>query len=808
MVLAHYNREINKKQLLEEHLINVAESARQSANSIGQGDILFLLGLYHDLGKADRLFQRKLMEQPKLHVDHSSAGAKYLFRMIQQALKALEVDRWLVSTFNDIVAYVISAHHGMYDIPMSNDTENSSLFDNNKLHYRIRRKMEDYHFTSDVVGFAQVLEKQLPKYGYLNLNDLIDKAFENFQKAWSSLSVQDNSERDFYCSCFVRLYLSFLKNADILDTINAYDLLLEPFNLEEYKALQESYYKSVEDLYASFGNPKTELNRVRTVIGKRVKRRGIEDSSGIYRLNLPTGAGKTNLSLRYAVHQMRHQHKKRFFYMTPFLSVLEQNASAIKKIIGKDGVLEHHSNIVQEQDGSYDEFGDETCQNLQAQYLTDSWDSPVVLTTMVQFFQTLFKTKSANIRRFSNLTDSVLILDEVQSLPIEVTTLSNLTMNFLCQVMNATIVLCTATQPIYDSREISHRLVYGGENAELPDIVMLTESEQKVFTRTELRKFDDNDNKVTLNELAAAIVENNQSTLIILNTKPAVAKLYQLLEEQTDRPLYQLSTNMCAQHRFDIIEKIKSELIQNIPLICVSTQLIEAGVDVDFECVIRSYAGIDSIVQAAGRCNREGKRTMGQVTLVNLFDEEENLTYLKEIRQKKDSTEAILFQKTSPINVTDLNADFFEKYYADNKIQMDYPISDNESIYDYLSQNTYSTQLTSGKLRQSFKRAGQKMDLIKDESIGVLVSYGDAADQLTILEEKLSENPYPVGQELLEIKQELKQLQPYTVNLREHDERLKATRACLNGQIFILQEEYYDDVAGIKKDTSNVNLIF
>jgi len=231
--------------------------------------------------------------------------------------------------------------------------------------------------------------------------------------------------------------------------------------------------------------------------------------------------------------------------------------------------------------------------------------------------------------------------------------------------------------------------------------------------------------------------------------------------------------------------------------------LIEAGVDVDFEHVIRSYAGIDSIVQAAGRCNREGKCALGRVTLVNLSDEEEDLTYLKEIRQKKDATESILFQRTSPINVTELNTDFFEKYYADNKEQMDYPISDNETIYDYLSQNDYSTQLKTGKLRQSFKTAGQKMDLIKDESIGVLVFYGDAVEKLTTLEEKLSENPYPFGSELLEIKQELKRLQPYTVNFRERDKRLQATRSYLNGQILILQEEYYDKVTGVKKEADS-----
>ncbi|MGC4375143.1 DEAD/DEAH box helicase family protein, partial [Streptococcus suis] len=150
-------------------------------------------------------------------------------------------------------------------------------------------------------------------------------------------------------------------------------------------------------------------------LGERVKQRGVTDSAGIYRLNLPTGAGKTNLSLRYAVHQLTQKGKNRFFYMTPFLSVLEQNAAAIREIIGKEGVLEHHSNLVREQQDATpqnEEYGEETTNGLMIDYLIDTWDSPVVLTTMVQFFQTLFKTKSANIRRFSSLANSDLILDE------------------------------------------------------------------------------------------------------------------------------------------------------------------------------------------------------------------------------------------------------------------------------------------------------------------------------------------------------------------------------------------------------------
>ncbi len=805
MILAHYDREKEKKQSLEDHSLNVAQMAREEASSIDQGDILFLISLYHDLGKADSLFQNKLFNHPNIHVDHSYAGAKYLTVMISKILTNCDAIEE-VQLFNEIVGYVITAHHGMYDIYYDGGTKETLDFRFNKFYKRRERpvKVEDYHFVPDVVAFERSLEDHLQEDGYTDLSDLIQKAFSNFKNAWSKLSPNDESESAYYSGCMVRLYLSLLKNADILDTINAYDLKLEPRNESENTKLIESYFDSVEDLYAGFGKPTTILNRIRTDIGERVKARGANDSTGIYRMNLPTGAGKTNLSLRYATHQMIYQQKKRFFYITPFLSVLEQNAAAMKKVIGEDGVLEHHSNVIHKTENQYqEEVEADSRKDLQADYLIETWDSPVVLTSMVQFFQTLFKTQSANIRRFSSLIDSVVILDEVQSLPIEVTTLFNLTMNFVSKVMNTTVVLCTATQPVYDSEAIAHQLVYGGKMAEQTDIVTVSDEEQEIFTRTELRKFDNNDGKTTLSDLAEFILEKEESTLIIVNTKPTVDKLYTILENQTDRPLYQLSTNMCPQHRLDIIEEIKAGLGNDVPLICVSTQLIEAGVDVDFTSVIRSYAGIDSIVQAAGRCNREGKRDLGQVTLVNLTSEEENLSRLKEIRNKKDATESILFQKTSLIDISALNKAFFEKYYADNQNRMDYPLSDSETVYDYLSQNNFAGPKLNGLLRQSFKKAGQKMNLINDESIGVFVPYGKAKEELELLESELEANPYPSGQELFGIKQRLKQLQPYTVNLREHDKRLDATRSYLNGQIRILQEGYYDDVVGLKKEADS-----
>src|SRR5699024_9928638 len=260
----------------------------------------------------------------------------------------------------------------------------------------------------------------------------------------------------------------------------------------------------------------------------------------------------TMLSMRYGFHQMNEQNKHRFIYITPYLSVLEQNAAEIRKVSGDEGVLEHHSNVVETE--NYEAVDGDAKADAYKDYLTDTWDSPIVLSTMVQLFQTLFKVKSGNIRRFANLINSVLILDEVQSLPLEVTTLFNLSMNFLSKIMKVNVVLCTATQPVYDSTGIKHSICYGDIEGENRDIVKLTFDQRKVFERTEVYKFNENNSVASIEEIAEDINEHNEdSILVILNTKKPVKELYERIKEADERNVYHLSTSMCPKHGLDII---------------------------------------------------------------------------------------------------------------------------------------------------------------------------------------------------------------------------------------------------------------
>lgn len=769
VILAH--KDGANEQLLRDHAYNTASLARDFACEIEQGDVLFLLGLFHDIGKADPLFQQKLTTNPDTHVDHSYAGARYTFTNIMQ-IHGYDI-------FTDTIAYVIAAHHGMFNV------YEPEVIYTNKLFARMDLK-EGYDYTT-VTNFAHELERELPQYGYRDLKHLIEKAYLNYQEAIKKLHPKDETEEKFYQGAFVRLYLGFLKNADILDTINAYRQELQPRTLAEKTVLNHHYLSAIEAKYSQFANPTTALNQTRTLLANTIKNRGALDTAGIYRLDLPTGAGKTNLSMRYAFHQMVYQNKSRFLYVAPFLSILEQNAAEIRRTVGDSGLTEHHSNAIIDD-------------SVLGRYCTDSWDDQIVLTTMVQFFQTLFKTRSGNVRRFANLTNSVIVLDEVQSLPISVTHNFNLIANFMAYVMKTTLVLCTATQPLYNDPHVSHKLIYGGHNWEHPDLVTMTDLERKSFERTSITKFKSDDSNVNLTEIANAIVSKAGSVLAIVNTKKTVANLYDLISQKTTRRLFYLSTNMCAQHRLDLLKEIKACLAQNEPIICISTQLIEAGVDVDFKYVFRSYAGLDSLVQANGRCNREGLRSRGHMTIFNLGSADENITHLADIKSKKQAATKVLAQQPQVVDLTSLNNDFYQYYFANNAHNMNFALKNpGESVLDYLSKNEYHA-VERGALTQAFKTAGKEMNLIDDNTVTVFVTYKNDAllDQLRDLSQIVEKTP----SEMFHMKHFLKELQRYTINVFPDDKLLDNCQ--VYGEIYILPKNHYDFLT---KNVSNCGTI-
>lgn len=806
MIIAHKNHETNQIQYLKTHLLNTAKMAQEYGNNVGQENVSYLIGLLHDIGKADKKFQDMIKNNSSKRVNHSSAGSKYIAELYNVLSNRYQSELGIVKEYMQTLIYVIQSHHGLFDIIGYNSKYDIISNIQRRLEYDIEDNT--YNYNNEVLAFVAELEESVYLGTGKKIEDFLIKGFEEYKNLLIKLNALKRSEESFfYRHIIVRLYLSILKNADVYDTINAYDNVLVKKSKPTKESDLKKYLNNIENLYKSFESPITELNKARNLISDEVLKRSISDTTGIYRLDLPTGAGKTIVSLRYAINHMINQKKERFFYVAPFLSILEQNANYIRKFIKDDiNILEHHSNVISREE-SDDETKEDSSSTARLDYLMESWDSTLILTTMVQFFQTLFKGKSANLRRFYALSNSVIVLDEVQSLPIEVTYIFNLMINFISKAMNSTVILCTATQPVYDSRYIDHKLIYGGNNFEETDIIKLKYSTLKIFERVKVSLINDGE-KITIKDLAHFVISKKyRSILIVLNTKKAVLDLYNSLTESADRKIYYLSTNMCAKHRLDVIGKIKEDLLSGEKITCVSTQLIEAGVDVDFNMVIRSYAGVDSLIQAIGRCNREGKmKEKGEAFLVNLPLNEENITNIPSIKEKKDITEQILYGKSGFIDLLELNDEFYESYYANYSEKMNYTLDNNMNLVDILSLNKFEQQKNEkagklGSLIQSFKTAAEKFDLIKEDTKGIIVYYKESEElinELFDIERKFYET---YDEKLLKkMKETLKQLQPYTVNLHFNKNLKPMIIELMDGDIKILAKTYYSEKVGVTEE--------
>lgn len=850
-LLAHYDRENQKEQLLTNHLLNTATIASDIGKEIGVGNLCFLLGVLHDSGKADIQFQTMLKNMPgskNIRVIHSTAGAYFLFETKYNRNLEDRKESKSYNEFIEVCMYVIEAHHGLFDIVGKRDEDGFSGMDYvNKIFERVEHYQADSrydkeklkHFIDNEV--ALIVKSEL---GFDSIEELIDSAFqeyhhimEQFMKNYVPFESESEKnrkrnknhklkERRFFDMMLIRLLLSILKTADVEDTVNAYDFLIQRRTEEEIRCLKRHYIERIEEEYKKYhrnNNATKPINQMRNQIADTLLVRGQQDNAGIYRLEVPTGAGKTKAVLRYALHQMDDKSKNRFVYITAFLSVLEQNAGEIKTMIGEDGVLEHHSNVDlfhgadKYNKGSFDEKED--IEYVQRSFIVDSWDSPVVLTTMVQFFNTLFKGKSANLRRFSSLINSVIVIDEVQSLPIEVMYFFNLTMNFLRNVMNCTVVLCTATQPIYDDKSIRHKLQYGSlsEENKNADLILLSQEDRKCFDRYSVKKFKDRtvdsleNSHTSIEEVSQFVFENREkSILIVVNTKAAAGSIVRSIDALNipESDVYYLTTNLCPAHRKNIILEIKERLSLGDKIICVSTQLIEAGVDVDFELVMRSYAGLDSIVQVAGRCNREGTLPNGGEVI--LFNPDEGIEHTKRIlgiADKKKITEQILAQRHGEIQLDSLVKDFYTSYYsneADSSNRMEYRLKNDESsLFDLFIKGggIVKTDIKNetGSLRGRLREVADKFQLISDDTEGVFVFYEDGIEDLNDLL-RIAEQRVISSQDWLKIKQLIRKLQPYSINIYQSNKLNEFVDSYLNGSIKVLQNDHYNERFGASEE--------
>jgi len=809
-LIAH-RRKDGEEQWLKTHLIEASQLAEGFAAKVGLPEIGKILGLLHDFGKASNLFQGYLRSKQGLispdddnfvdkergEVDHSTAGAQLIYEKLAKRGQEGKI-------LAQFLALAIASHHsGLIDCLKPDGF--------NEFERRITKDKDLTHLP-EARGKLPDIERQLDEI----LAQPIEKRF--FAKIFSELR-QDNDSKEtlvFKQGLLARFLLSCLLEADRLNTADFENPGNEAIRNYGKYIPWDTLIERLEARYAEYAQKTAqmkpgrarEINELRAEVAQACLE-AAGKPKGIYQLTVPTGGGKTEASLRFALHHARAHGMDRIFYIVPYITIIDQNADKIRDILEKADergkvVLEHHSNFVPEEDTRY-----------RHNLLAENWDAPIVFTTQVQFLEALFGYGTRDARRMHQLANSVIIFDEVQTIPIKITHMFTTALRFLTHDCGATVVLCTATQPPLDTLPNEYRRLAASEI--IPNKAELFQNLKRVEVHDERKPGSLTNAEIA--DLAEKALRAKGSVLIVVNTRPSALALYQEIKgRNVGVPLYHLSTNMCPAHRMDVLEnQIKPKLKAKEPVICVSTQLIEAGVDIDFGAVIRALAGLDSIAQAAGRCNRHGEREDGgDVWVVN--PQEENLDRLKDIQVGREHAQRVLddFGETPDAFGNDLIgldavAAYYNFYYQSQKDKMNYPVGANSAVernddlFNLLSINELSTKAYKANhqdaapdilLRQAFRTANGEFRVIDSPTRGVIVPYKDGEKLITEL----------CGAFGLEKQGKLlKQAQRYSVNLFDHDfKELLRTGAIQEVQpeagIYHLNEQYYSEEFGWSKE--------
>jgi len=647
---------------LEDHLKEVAEMARRFANDFGAGGWAYLAGLWHDIGKYSKEFQDRLTaaSDPDAHIetksgrpDHSTAGARYAYETLKDKGK--------------LIAYSIAGHHaGLLD-GKTNDAP--------CLARRLQKEIPDYSAAT-----PEILRQTVP----LEIPFSIDKRRVCFQ-----------------LSFFIRMVFSCLVDADFLDT--------EHFMETEKSAWRKGYpglpvlekelLRYMDELVAHA--PVSTINKNRAAI-LRYCLDAADWKPGLFSLTVPTGGGKTLSSLAFALKHAIKNGLRRVIYVIPYTSIIEQNADVFRRILGQEVVLEHHSNFEPHEEDN------------RSRLAAENWGAPLIVTTNVQFFESLFGSRTSQCRKLHNIAQSVVILDEAQMLPVPLLKPCLEALRELSSSYGTTIVLCTATQPaLSKSSEFKEGLE--GVREIIPDPAELYRAFRKIDLSYQSTLTDE--------EVAKRLVSHEQ-VLCIVNTRKHAREIYELIRSKEGS--FHLSALMCPAHRTEVIRKIRHALELKGPCRVVSTQLIEAGVDIDFPVVFRSLSGIDSIAQAAGRCNREGR--LPENGQVYVFSGEAVLPpgYF---RQTAETSEEVMRHRNDPLALEAVEEYFRILYWMKgNKL-------DEFQILSVLSEGIKTGDYP-------FRWVDDKFKIIKDGSESVIIPWNEEADKVV---NELRYSDYPAS---------------------------------------------------------------
>lgn len=775
MFIAHIRESDHEIQTVQSHLEAVADLARIYGESLGFGAHAELAGFLHDMGKFTTEFTEYL-ENSVIHekvsltkIDHSTAGAKYLY---ENFYNGNDLQKFVV----EIVGMAILSHHSGLQNFVQVDVSTSDY---------IRRVVEkDLPYYKEVKdNFEAVIGNRT------RVENLLEEAIQEFIAFANKVQLMESEKKKakkhpyVYMNYAQKLVLSLLLDADRTDTRRFEEIDNTPL---EKEAPFQTWYDTMMETIAKWEESTKPINLLRAEMSRTCDSMA-EKPANIYTLSIPTGGGKTFASLRYALKHAALHGKKRIIYVVPYTTILEQNAKEVRGIIGDNhAVLEHHANVIDVTDNEEDYYGVPLQKKFQLG--RDNWDHPIIFTTSVQFLNALFAKGTRNTRRMHRLTEAVIIFDEVQAIPYHHFALFNTAVNFLHHIGKSSVLLCTATQPTV--AEMDYPIMIKQDAEMVPDLPNVVEAFERVQFHDYVSK-EGWDAKEIANQVEVWM-EDRQSMLIILNTKTAVRKLFEELKERELAKVYHLSTSMCPAHRSDMLAEIKGKLGKE-RIICVSTQLIEAGVDISFEAVVRSLAGLDSIAQAAGRCNRHAEREKGDVYIIKAADEK--LDKLPEIKLGAEVTQNHILYGDTFTNAL-LSPDAIETYFSEFDNRAKNEILHKPRGLDYELIQMINADINHNQKTHSistFKTLERYFEAITSPTTAVLVPYNRAAEALIAdLNEELP---------LEELNKKLKEAQQYVVNVYAYElqqlEKENLLNPLYNEQLYVVAEQGYNEAYGL-----------
>ena len=634
-----------RKQLLLDHLNGTSKLCRENANEFW-ADIAEFVGKIHDIGKYTSGFQKRINGAENIRVEHAICGAK-------------EVAKAPPKSYVPMIEYCVAGHHsGLPDGGTKVDGEEDST-----LHGRMKRKTGDYS------AYENEVKLEYPKD---NLRELFD--------------VSNQREIIERYSFFTRYLFSCLTDADFIDT----ERFVTPNTDRGMDGDFQKAYEKVCEKLNSF-KIETKLQESRSIIQEQVYK-SVESNANVYTLNMPTGSGKTLCSIRAALKTAIENKKKRIIYVSPYVSIIEQTAKVFEDIFGDVlPVLQHHSNYDFDDDKNEDE-NEITSEKLKRS--CENWDAKLIVTTNIQFFESLYHYKGRRLRKLHNLADSVIIFDEIHMLPIDYIQPCLRAIGYVTKYLNSTAILMSATMPNYD--KFMERYMSGVkiENA-VKDTSLFN-----VFDKCRYEYIG----KCELASLAEKAQEYDNA-LIIVNKRKTARELYDICSGNK----YHLSTYMTPLHRSEIIAKIKEDIKNGINTTVISTSLIEAGVDLDFKAVFREIAGIDNVLQSGGRCNREGKMDMGDVFVFETDGGKGEI-------QLKSNITRNLFEEFDNISTDKCIEEYYSRLFAFNDGNID-----KSTITSLMGENLKFDEIPFRTYAENFK-------FIKNQVIGIVIPRDENKD--------------------------------------------------------------------------------